>query len=169
MADRHQVSLHPNREVTDADIRAGDTARQLHSMLQTIATSAVESGAENRVHAILILAQAANGLVHMLARTVMPDAESKDPISSTATLFAALLAYHTAPCEHTVGNVRAEYSPLIIYDALKDVERLSGQQPDERLNEQMCRVARKCASDPEMIRAINKGRSVVLRDGSPLN
>lgn len=165
----HQASLKKDRPVTDDDKRAGDVARQLHSMLQKVSMSALEAGAKNRVHAILILAQAASGMLHMLARTVMPDEDADEPINSTATLFAALLAYQTAPAEREKGIVMAEYSPLVVFDALKDVEKLIGQRPDDKLEEMMCKVARECAADPAMVAAIGRERSVLERGSATLN
>lgn len=164
----HQESLN-DRPVDEDDAKAGKVARQLHQTLQAVCGAAINAGATNHVHALLILAQAANGVLAMLARATMPLDEEDDPISSTATLFAALMAYHTAPCETQKGETTAEFSPLIIYNALKDVEKLSGQRPDERLHEAMCRVARECAADPRMIAKIAQARSVLARDGASLN
>jgi len=157
------------RKLTDGDRNASATARKLHSMVQSLCISCVQAEAESRVHALLILAQAANGLLHTLARVVMPNEEQDSPISSTATLFSALLAYHTAPCETEVGKVQAEFSPLVLFDALKDIERLSGQRPDERLDGDICRVARETAANPAMVAQINRERSVAHRKGAALN
>lgn len=166
---RHRVSLDAARPLTMGDEKASDIARQLHSMVQQLSASAVHSGAENHVHVLLILAQAANGLLHLLARASMPIEEEKDPVSSTAALFAALLAYHTAPCEYEHGRVQAEFSPLVIFDALRDTEKMSGQQPDERLHPNMCRVARESAADPAIVAQINKARSRVMVGDATLN
>lgn len=165
----HQSSLHKDRPVTSGDKEAAKIARQLHEIVQKVSISAVDAGAQNHVHCMIILAQAANGLLHLLARAAMRDEDKDVPIHSTATLFAALLAYQTAPCEHTVGNVHAEFSPLIVFDALKDMEKLTGQRPDDLLVDGLCRVARECAADPAMVNAIQQGRAEVERAGSPLN
>lgn len=165
----HFESLHKSRPATPGDHNAGEVARKLHSMVQAISVSAVHSTAENRVHAMLIFAQAANGLLHLLARTIMPENTEKDPITPTATLVAALMAYHTAPFEHEVGHVQAEFSPLVVFEALKDAERLSGQQPDDRLEKTMCKVARECAADPVMIAQINSARSALHRKDAQLH
>ncbi len=165
----HQASLHPNRTLTEADKLAGDTARQLHSMVQKVCISAVQARSENNAHTLLMLAQAASGILHLLARIAMRDEDANNPVHSTATLFAALLAYQTAPCEKEVGVVQAEFSPLVIFDTLKDMEKLTGQRPDDRLDEQMCRVSRECAADPAIIAQIERERAATERGSSALN
>lgn len=165
----HQVSLSPDRPLDSADVRAAEAAKKLHSMVQRLSGMCLNAEAENHVHGLLILAQAANGLLHLLARISMPTDESNQPVSSTAVLFAALMAYHTAPCEVTLGTIQGEFSPLVIFDAIKDVERLIGQSPDSRLHKGMCKVARECAADPSMLDQINKARSHLHRQGATLN
>lgn len=169
MSSHHQASLHKDRPIDEDDKRAGQVAREVHGLVQMLCGQAVQSAATNHAHVMLILAQAANSILQMLARASMPSEDNNLPTNSTAMLFASLLAYHVGPCETEKGRLVAEFSPLIIFDALKDVEKLSGQRPDDRLIPTMCKVARECAADPAMIAKIAKERSVVHRGGATLN
>jgi len=165
----HHASLNGD-PVTSGDKNAANVARKLHGMVQELSMSAVHAEAENSVHALIILSQAACGLIHLLAKISMGEEGKGNPINSTATLFAALLAYHTAPCEVEPGKIVAEFSPLVIFDALKDAEKLSGgQRPDSLLDPIMCQVARDCAANPAMAAQINRERSVLHREGATLN
>lgn len=169
MSRHHQASLHRDRPIDDDDKRAGQVAREVHGLVQMLCGQAVQSAATNHIHVLLILAQAANSILQLLARASMPDKDDNLPTNSTATLFASLLAYHVGPCEIEKGHLVAEFSPLTIFDALKDVEKLSGQRPDDRLVPNMCKVARECAADPAMIAKIAKERSVLHRGDATLN
>lgn len=165
----HHVAL-KDSYITDSDRKAVEAARQLHAIVQKVSISAIHSEADTRVHAIIMLAQAANGILHLLAMAAKSGDVSKDtPVKSAEVLFSALLAYHTAPYEDERGKVLAEFSPLVVFDALKDFERLTGEQPDEHLNEVMCRVARESATDPAVCAQINKGRAEAHRGSATLN
>lgn len=161
-----QMSLTDKRSISAADREAGQTATELHTLVQKLCMSALTSNAKNRVHCLMILSQAANGVLHLLARSLMRAEDSKTPIHSTATLTAALMAYQVAPCEVSFGEVRAEFSPLVIFEAIKDFEKLTGNRPDDLLEDQMCRVARECAADPTILAAIEQGRAA-LDDQKP--
>lgn len=166
---RHQASLHEGRPVTESDKNAGEAAKKLHDLLQKISIAYLNSEAENKVHAMIILSQAAASILHLLARAVMREEDEEAPIHSTATLFAALMAYQTAPCEVERGTVRAEFSPLVIFDTLKDIEKLTGQRPDDRLDPMMCETSRCCAANPAIVAQIGRERTVLERAGRTLN
>lgn len=159
--------FHPQ---SDDDKNAELAARNLRSILQSISASCINEAAKNPVHALLILTQAANGLLHLLARQVMRDGDNQStPISATATMFAALASYQVAPCEDGSGHLVCEFSPLVLFDVLKSMEKLNGKTPDDALDETMCRVARECGNDPAVVAFINSQRANTMRGGATLN
>lgn len=144
------------------DEAAGRIAMQLHDLVCQASSLAIRQVNDNKVHGIIVAMHAGVAAVHMLAKMAAGYSHKDDALTSTQVLFAALLAYHSAPYEIEVGKSCSEYSPLIIAEALKDFEKLTGCQPDDELDEQMCRVCRKFAADPAGVAEINSQRAQTL-------
>lgn len=160
------------KSLNDEDRKASDTSQRLRNMCQSMSISALQAGASNGVHAMLILATAANGLVHALAKATNRDSEidtAEAPLNEVETLFAALLAYRVGTAEVEPGKCMSEFSPLVIFQAMKDVEKLIGQEPDGHLNQTMCRVARQSAADPAVVAQVGRERAAAWGGSQALN
>jgi len=149
------------------DDRAGKVAISLFDVVNQASMMATMR-AENMVQAIVIASHAAVASIHTLAKIVGRDSTEK-PLTSTQVLFAALLAYHASPYETEKGHSTSEFSPVILNDALKDFEKLTGRQPDEELEQVMCEVCREFAADPAKVAALAAEKARALGQVRTLN
>jgi hypothetical protein len=147
--------------------RAGQLAIHVFDFVNR-ATMEATMRAENMVQAIVIASHAAVASIHVLAKIVGRDSGDK-PLTSTQVLFAALLAYHASPYEISLGHSTSEFSPIILNDALKDFEKLTGRQPDEELEQVMCETCREFASDPAKVAQINAEKAKAMSQVRTLN
>lgn len=154
----------------DGDEQAGNIARKLHAAISGLTMEAVMCGSKNAVQALMIGTLASSAALHVVAKIAGPQDSENQPLTSTAVLFSALLAYHSAPCEiGKSGRVDSEFSPLVIFDALKDFEKLTGRKPDDDLLTPMCEAAREFASNSDSIARLAMEKAAVFGGSGAIN
>lgn len=147
-------------DADEGNARAGKYAMALHDFVNKASMEAVMR-TENMVQAIVVASHAAVAGIYVLAKIVGRDSGER-PLTSTQVLFAALLAYHSSPYEVERGHAISEFSPLILTDALKDFEKLTGRQPDDELVQVMCETCREFAANPAKVAEMNAEKARIM-------
>lgn len=152
--------LSTNSAIDEGEQRAGNYAIALHDFVSRASCEAVAK-TENMVQGIIVASHAAVAGIHVLAKIVGRDTGDR-PLTATQVLFAALLAYHSSPNETEKGRSTSEFSPIILTDALRDFEKITGRRPDEELEQVMCETCREFITDPVKVAAMQAERAQVL-------
>lgn len=156
------------KDGNSADRRVAETASKVHEAIQTLITASIRATAQNGAHATALGVYGASGALHVLADAISPERRHDETLSAHAVLYAAFLAYRSAPCETRPGHVSVEYSPLAGVEAMADFEKFTGQPPDEYLNPNMVKAWRMVAANAEAMADLRAKRSEADASNSTL-